>query len=414
MLADCFRQLGDGRIEKLTRSYGTQAGSAKYNIHAQFREAERSGQKIMSLTDFKKAEAERKNKPTMAERIAAAKAAKEAKEAQAVADKEKVVAETEEKAALEANGGLRELPPLPPVESLTEQDMAFGLEVLPKLMNLQTVQLMKGDLHLSTKALEGYMGFHHLLLSILRQYPSLQTKVERKIGTFLKDEESRTKKGCPNIGEFLCLFAVSKKYTWDDLSPYVFKETLDRNASWAIDKYPILAKSGVSPEQRLEKTFKAGIVSIRLLCFNVWFLRNIVFQKFDEDTTSASIIAQTLAGPAKNCMDKRWEMYEARKGIPKPKEIDSLQEHMRRLMHGNGLNSWAEYFECLNLKPIKGKELSQLLVMSLHDSVRKGYIPRWKLYPKPPPEKKTGGDDHMGAMADKADGMFTDRGGNKW
>merc|ERR1719189_936838 len=166
---------------------------------------------------------------------------------------------------------------LKPVESLTEQDVAFGLEVLPKLMNLQTVQLMKGDLHLSTKALEGYMGFHHLLLSILRQYPSLQVKVERKIKTFLVDEESRTKKGCPNIGEFLCLFAVSRKYTWDDLSKHVFKETLDRNASWAIDKFPILVQAGVSPEQRLEKTFKASIVSIRLLCFNVWFLRNIVF-----------------------------------------------------------------------------------------------------------------------------------------
>merc|ERR1712014_389886 len=118
---------------------------------------------------------------------------------------------------------------------------------------------MGGDLHLSTKALEGYMGFHHLLLSILRQYPNLQKKAERKIGAFLRDEESRTKKACPNMGEFLCLFAVSKKYTWDDVSKAVLKETLDRNASWAIDKFPILARPGIDAEVRLEKTFKASI-----------------------------------------------------------------------------------------------------------------------------------------------------------
>merc|ERR1712096_395025 len=119
---------------------------------------------------------------------------------------------------------------------------------------------MKGDLHLSTKALEGYMGFHHLLLSILRQYPRLQESVERKIARFVKDEDARTKKGCPNIGEFLCLFAVSRKYTWDDVSCEVLKETLDRNASWAIDKFPVLARSGISAESRLEKSFRASIV----------------------------------------------------------------------------------------------------------------------------------------------------------
>merc|ERR1712137_531094 len=102
-----------------------------------------------------------------------------------------------------------------PVLGMTEEDMAFGLEVLPKLMNLQTVQLMKGDLHLSTKALEGYMGFHHLLLSILRHYPNLQQRVEQKIHRFLRKDEGRVKMACPNMGEFLCLLAVSRKYSWD-------------------------------------------------------------------------------------------------------------------------------------------------------------------------------------------------------
>merc|ERR1712093_824503 len=95
----------------------------------------------------------------------------------------------------------------------------------------------------------------------------------------------RAKKACPNIGEFLCLLAVSRKYTWDDVSTAILKETLDRNASWAIDKFPVLAKPGINAEVRLEKTFRASIVSIRLLCFNVWFLRNIVFKRYGEDAS---------------------------------------------------------------------------------------------------------------------------------
>jgi len=379
-LADCFKQLGDGHVEKLTRSYGTQAGSAKYNLKAQIREAERNGGKIMSLDDYRKEQQERK--------------------------KARLPPPGEDK-TLSCPGGTL---------GLTEQDMAYGLEVLPKLMNLQTVQLMKGDLHLSTKALEGYMGFHHLLLSILRQFPSLQEQVEQKIAAFLRTDVGRTKKGCPNIGEFLCLFAVSRKYTWDDVSAAVFKETLDRNSSWAIDRFPVLAKPGIRDEVRLEKTFRASIVSIRLLCFNVWFLRNIVFKKFDETATTESIVADTLCDVPKQCLvDKKWEEYEERKGIPKPYEVELLQEFVRSMMHGDGLNSWTDYFVHLNLKPLKSRDLCQLLRMSLDDAVRKGYIPLWKLRPKPPKTKESTKNDFMGADVDKYDSLFTKSGReDKW
>jgi hypothetical protein len=306
-------------------------------------------------------------------------------------------------------------PSLPAKHSLTEEDVAFGLDVLPKLMNLQTVQLMKGDLHLSTKALEGYMGFHHLLLSILRQFPALQTRVDQQIGTFIQNGKVRTKKGCPNIGEFLCLLTVSTKYTWDDVSTVVLKETLDRNASWAIDKFPKLAEAGITAEWRLEKTFRANIVSIRLLCFNVWFLRNIVFKKYGEMETVESIVADKLHGkPKKNFVDKKWEEYEERKGLPKPYEVDLLQEEMRNMMHGDGLNCWADYFIRLNLKPLPAKELAQLLRMSVDDAVGKGYIPLWKLRPKEPKEKTKEKNDYMGADADKLDGMFSKSQANRW
>jgi len=358
LLAACFKELGDSRVASITRSYGTQAGSTKFNLKAQLREAERTGQKIISLEEF------RAQKATPAKEVL-------------------------EKTVIDAAG-------------LAEQDMAFALEVLPKLMNLQTVQLMKGDLHLSTKALEGYMGFHHLLLSILRHYPNLQKQVESKIHTFLRNEGGRTKTGCPNMGEFLCLLAVSRKYSWDDVSAAVLKETLDRNASWAIDKFEVLKGHGIRPEVRLEKTFKASIVSIRLLCFNVWFLRNIVFKRYGQLETVASIVAAKREGsPLRHPMDLRYEEYEHCRGIPKPNEIEALQEHLRKMMHGEGLNSWTEYFVNLNLKPIKAKDLSQLLSMSLGDAVAKGYIPLWKLQPKPKKEKAVVSNDYMGADMDK-------------
>lgn len=390
LLADCFRQLGDGHVEKLTRSYGTQAGSAQYNLRAQLREAERTGRKLMSLDDYRKEQAERK--------MRAAKPSPPSSDAG------------------EDNG----YPPAAAISAgsalgLTQEDVAYGLEVLPKLMNLQTVQLMKGDLHISAKALEGYMGFHHLLLSILRQFPGLQTRVEQKIGTFLRDEAGRNKSACPNIGEFLCLLAVSRRYTWDDVSRAVVKETLERNASWAIDKFAILAKPGIGAEVRLEKTFKASIVSIRLLCFNVWFLRNIVFKRYGEESTVQSIVAEKRAvGPLPNLVDRRWEEYEERRGVPRLSEIDLLQEEMRKIVHGDGLNSWADYFTKLNLKPLKATELSQLLRMSLNDAVEKGYIPLWKLRPRLPKAKTSAKNDYMGADVDKYDAMFTTSGSNKW
>ena len=53
LLAACFKELGDGRVADITRSYGTQAGSGKFNLNAQFREAERKGLKIMSMAEFR-------------------------------------------------------------------------------------------------------------------------------------------------------------------------------------------------------------------------------------------------------------------------------------------------------------------------------------------------------------------------
>merc|ERR1712187_493698 len=97
-LAHCFKQLGDGRVEKLTRSYGTQAGSAKYNMRAQIREAERNGGKILSLEDYKKQQSQAKEEALHVKKQG-------------------------------AEGGHSIHAPVGSLR-LTEDDMAFGLEVL--------------------------------------------------------------------------------------------------------------------------------------------------------------------------------------------------------------------------------------------------------------------------------------------
>merc|ERR1711988_1944245 len=115
-LANCFKELGDGRIEKLTRSYGTQAGSAKYNLKAQLRDAERTGQKLVSLEEYRKAQADRKKKAAPSPHVS----------------EHNLSGDSDPSAAVVIG------------PSLAEEDVAYGLEVLPKLMHLQTVQLLKG------------------------------------------------------------------------------------------------------------------------------------------------------------------------------------------------------------------------------------------------------------------------------
>ena len=156
-------------------------------------------------------------------------------------------------------------------------DPSIVLDVLPKLMNSQVVLLMKGETWASHKALSGYMGFHHLLLSICRAEPLVQAEVERRIAQFMSDEDQRVKAKVPNLGEFICLLAASEKYDWPSVASPLLVEVFDRNVLWLLKKYPHLGKLsdvGVSQE-RLRATFQAALVSMRLIMFNAWFLNNV-------------------------------------------------------------------------------------------------------------------------------------------
>jgi len=234
-------------------------------------------------------------------------------------------------------------------------DPKVVLEVLPKLMNSQVVLLMKGETWASHKALSGYMGFHHLLLSICRDEPAVQTELEKRIADFMAAEEQRVKSKVPNLGEFICLIAASEKHDWPSVAGPLLAEVFDRNVLWLLKKHPHLGQLsdvGISKE-RLRATFEAALVSLRLIMFNAWFLKNVARTGEEEGAQISALVR-----------------YERTKGVAPKHLIEAVHRAVRRICE---VSSWDAYFDILGLRRVAPLELCRWLRQSVLNSSRKGY-----------------------------------------
>jgi len=113
------------------------------------------------------------------------------------------------------------------------------LKVLPSLMNTMVVRMMEGDLYESILAIQGYLSFYHLFLAFTQKYPELVEAIDSRISTFLKNEQGRIKRNCPNLGEWLPLLACSS-YSWSDVAQIFIREVFDRNVKWVVIQFPEL------------------------------------------------------------------------------------------------------------------------------------------------------------------------------
>lgn len=98
----------------------------------------------------------------------------------------------------------------------------------------QVVTVMKGQLHASVRALDGYAALLHTLLALMRWYPKLREIVDDRIHRFLDGERGRNKYQCRSLGEWLPLLAMTDKYSWEDVCADYLEETFDRNAKWCV------------------------------------------------------------------------------------------------------------------------------------------------------------------------------------
>jgi len=246
-----------------------------------------------------------------------------------------------------------------PTGALFTPDMIF--EVIPKLMNSRVVLLSTGQLWRCEKALEGYFAYHHLLLHCLHAYPTLRPRMEAALTAFQADPEARGKERVPNMGEFLCLVSVSDKYGWDDLGVPILEEVFDRNVLWILKHSPHLGNmtdAGVS-QARLRRSFIANRVSLRLLMFQVAFLRLVKPIHIHEPATSPCCAASCALDRKNRC-----------KGLPGPGEAEWLFQRCLSIL---AVEDFHDFLDLVGAAPMSDEEMCRWLRHSVIRSIGKGY-----------------------------------------
>lgn len=242
-------------------------------------------------------------------------------------------------------------------------------------MNQMVVDTMNGAVHASIKGLQGYMYAHRWLLAVVAKYPVADKFVKDNIKAFVQNSNNRTKKACPNIGEFLPMLTVSEEYHWKDVSNIVVEEVLARNSLWIVKQYAHLGnvpsqetnsnarnQNNKRPHQeeqedpndewarkeRISLSFDANKVSCKLIMFIVFFLT-----RFGEKSRQQAAHA-----------------YDVRYGKPTPQQETDLQAEVFRIQQAS---SYAQFFEYTLQKKIAEREIYDKLVQAMKRSLALQY-----------------------------------------
>ncbi|KAL8564676.1 hypothetical protein ACOMHN_004170 [Nucella lapillus] len=221
------------------------------------------------------------------------------------------------------------------------------VKTIPNLMAATVVEFSKGTQHTSDNSLTGYFALHRLLLWALDTYPELQPLVELRLKEFIDDEEKRTKKACPHIGEWLMLLSASQKYRWTEAAEAYLYESLRRNVMWFVKDNEKLGYLDTDKDFRIKTTFTKTEVSRKILAFQVLFL-DIALPK---DMSRKQIV----------------ERYDAHFGFPTPKMVSEMKQACDIIK--NKMATYDDWFKVLKLKPWPKDALFTKLIEALRFSI---------------------------------------------
>jgi len=151
--------------------------------------------------------------------------------------------------------------------NLKTYETSYGI----KFLNSMIVIMMKGEVHASLKAIEGYLMFFEMLSYLVKRASSIERSINQKVLMFCKNKNCRSKSQVPNFGEFFPLVALSD-CDWKSIKPFIIEEVFERNAFW-IDK----GNSNIFHDKMLSsygiaiKVFPFVKVSLKVIMFNFMF-----------------------------------------------------------------------------------------------------------------------------------------------
>jgi len=241
------------------------------------------------------------------------------------------------------------------------------LDTLVKLMNTTVIDMMKTVMDLnvaeiqlydSIKALEGYMGFHHLLLAFAEEEPQIVQIANDRVERFLTDEACRDKEVTPDVGELIVCLALSD-YTWEEFIPKYLGEVFQRNARWTLGEYPnlrTLEPMGTISCIRLRQSYDAAKTGFRMAMFQRYFMKEIASP------------AELEGHPDK--LKILFEDYNSRFGKPIKGAAEALQRHSRKVL---ACDNFFDYFELVGFVAPTAVGLCDWLRSSIKRSAKRQY-----------------------------------------
>merc|ERR1711972_1097377 len=209
-------------------------------------------------------------------------------------------------------------------------------------MNNQTTKTV--SMTMCEKVVLGYCALNHLLLLLRSKNKKIITQfADKMVYHFI--HKSRHKRQCRDLGQFLIWMMLSSKYEWCDVAKLFVEESFSRKVRWMVQKQACRHLNTTKRvPRRAEQTLKVSKTGLRLVMFQVWFMKNAA--------------SDTLKG------------YNDRLGRPQSRVRSEIFAKSKFILSSD---KWSDYFNELDIVMNGDKDLDQLLRFSIYRSKQMGY-----------------------------------------
>lgn len=221
-------------------------------------------------------------------------------------------------------------------------------DIFATLLNSLIVEMMRGETHISMKALEGFTQLFRTWYHLAESDSEIRQHATQILIDFQTKTQVRHKRITPNLGRLLMMICIAPAdFTWDTIRDAYIEESRDRNILWILRACPdiIQAKYWTDILPDIPKVLEATLVGKRLQVFNKYFT---------ELVKKPGFLAE---------LDYTY-------GYAGEELKQEFQQVMRRIY---GMNSWAEYYQLTGQQPLTDSELARQIYWDTRTSTRKGY-----------------------------------------